>query len=191
MRCSGLPIVVYIVDSRGKLVGLVTMGDMLKAEPSPVSTLSVFEIASLLEKVTMDKIITYVADRYASELGLSVGQGPNAKLYPFDILLEKPVVNDEVGPFHVVVVMDTVNKQAMAFSRKVSGRVLTFKPITGTDDATLIMRDQETGSVWNRVSGRAIEGPLKGAEVLPLISVPWLKDRWRDIHDDGAEYQGS
>ncbi len=134
---------------------------------------------------------TYVADRYASELGLSVGQGPTAKLYPFDILLEKPVVNDVVGPYSILVVMDPVNKQAMAFSRKVSDRVLTFKPIKAVDNATPLMSDQETGSVWNRLSGRAIEGPLKGAEVLPMISVPWLKERWRHIHEKGAEYQGS
>jgi acetoin utilization protein AcuB len=47
-----------VVDAHDKLVGIVTQGDMLRAEPSPVTTLSVFEIASLLEKVTMDKIMT-------------------------------------------------------------------------------------------------------------------------------------
>jgi len=47
-----------IVDSRGTLVGLVTKSDMLRAQPSPVTTLSVFEIASLLDKVTMDKIMS-------------------------------------------------------------------------------------------------------------------------------------
>jgi len=47
-----------IVDAHDKLIGIVTEGDMLRAEPSPVTTLSVFEIASLLEKVTMDKIMT-------------------------------------------------------------------------------------------------------------------------------------
>ena len=46
-----------IVDKKGRLVGLVTRGDMLRTEPSPVSTLSVYEIASLLEKVTMKKIM--------------------------------------------------------------------------------------------------------------------------------------
>jgi acetoin utilization protein AcuB len=46
-----------IIDSRGNLVGLVTHKDMLRAEPSPVTTLSVYEIASLLEKVTMEKIM--------------------------------------------------------------------------------------------------------------------------------------
>ena len=134
---------------------------------------------------------TYVADRRATELGLSVGQGPNAKLYPFDILLEKPVVNDMVGPFSVLVVMDRVNKQAVAFSRTVSGRVLTFRAVSAPENATSLMRDHETGSLWNRVSGRAIQGPLKGSEVLPMISVPWLKERWRHIHENGVEYRGS
>lgn len=46
-----------ILDKKGRLVGLVTRGDMLRTEPSPVSTLSVYEIASLLEKVTMKKIM--------------------------------------------------------------------------------------------------------------------------------------
>ncbi len=77
----------------------------------------------------------------------------------------------------------------MAFSRRVSVRVLTFKPIKARDDATPLMGDQETGSVWNRLSGRAIEGPLKGAEVLPMISVPWLMERWRHIHENGTEYE--
>ena len=47
-----------ILDSHGKLVGIVTQSDMLRAEPSPVTTLSVFEMASLLEKVTLDKIMS-------------------------------------------------------------------------------------------------------------------------------------
>jgi acetoin utilization protein AcuB len=47
-----------ILDSHGNLVGIVTQSDMLRAEPSPVTTLSVYEMASLLEKVTMDKIMS-------------------------------------------------------------------------------------------------------------------------------------
>jgi acetoin utilization protein AcuB len=58
-----------VVDAHDKLVGIVTQGDMLRAEPSPVTTLSVFEIASLLEKVTMEKIMTspvYAVDESCS-----------------------------------------------------------------------------------------------------------------------------
>ncbi len=47
-----------ILDEHGKLIGIVTHSDLLLAQPSPVTTLSVFEIASLLEKVTMDKIMS-------------------------------------------------------------------------------------------------------------------------------------
>lgn len=47
-----------ILDLHEKLVGIVTQSDMLRAEPSPVTTLSVFEMASLLERVTMDKIMS-------------------------------------------------------------------------------------------------------------------------------------
>lgn len=47
-----------ILDKKGKLVGIVSHSDMLKAEPSRVSTLSIFEIASMLDKVTMDQIMS-------------------------------------------------------------------------------------------------------------------------------------
>jgi len=47
-----------IVDKTGKPVGIVTQGDMLRAEPSPVTTLNVFEIASFLDNVTMESLMT-------------------------------------------------------------------------------------------------------------------------------------
>ena len=47
-----------IVDAKGRPVGIVTQSDMLRTEPSPVTTLSVFEIASYLDNVTMEKIMT-------------------------------------------------------------------------------------------------------------------------------------
>jgi acetoin utilization protein AcuB len=47
-----------IVDKKGNPVGIVTEGDMLRAEPSPVTTLRVFEIAAYLENVTMESLMT-------------------------------------------------------------------------------------------------------------------------------------
>ena len=132
----------------------------------------------------------YIAGSQPSVLGLSVGQGPRAKLYPFDVLLKEQIVNDVVAPYQVTVVMDPANNQAMAFSRKVDDRVLTFTPLKARDKEARLMRDRETGSIWNRMSGRAIEGPLKGTELLPLISVPWLKERWGQIYEGGIVYGG-
>ena len=47
-----------IVDAKGKPVGIVTQSHLLRAQPSPVTTLSVFEIASFLDDVTMESIMT-------------------------------------------------------------------------------------------------------------------------------------
>lgn len=47
-----------VINKKGDLVGIVTHSDMLEAEPSPVTTLSVYEMASLLEKVTMKQVLT-------------------------------------------------------------------------------------------------------------------------------------
>ena len=46
-----------IVDDKGRPVGMVTQGDMHRAEPSPVTTLNVFEIASFLDNVTMESLM--------------------------------------------------------------------------------------------------------------------------------------
>jgi acetoin utilization protein AcuB len=80
-----------ILDKKGRLVGLVTRGDMLRTEPSPVSTLSVYEIASLLEKVTMKKIMN--SPVYAVTENCSITNAAN-------FMLEKnikslPVVKDD------------------------------------------------------------------------------------------------
>ena len=47
-----------ILDEKGKPVGIVTQANMLRTAPSPVTTLNVFEIASYLDNVLVDKIMT-------------------------------------------------------------------------------------------------------------------------------------
>jgi acetoin utilization protein AcuB len=56
-----------VVDKTGKMVGLVTEDDLLKAEPSSATSLSVWEIHSLLNRITtkdvmVRKIITTTED---------------------------------------------------------------------------------------------------------------------------------
>lgn len=47
-----------ILDNHDRLVGIVSHNDMLDAKPSRVTTLSVYEIVSLLDSVTMSQIMT-------------------------------------------------------------------------------------------------------------------------------------
>jgi Protein of unknown function (DUF3179) len=50
------------------------------------------------------------------------------------------------------------------WERSVDGRVLNFH-LSGINNQNFIMRDEETGSWWQQVSGLCIAGPLKGKQL--------------------------
>ena len=47
-----------VVDSKGKLVGIIARSDVREAEPSDATTLSIYELNYLLAKLKIDKIMT-------------------------------------------------------------------------------------------------------------------------------------
>jgi acetoin utilization protein AcuB len=48
-----------VLEKGEKLIGIVTEKDLLYASPSPATTLSVYEMTSLLAKLTVDKVMTH------------------------------------------------------------------------------------------------------------------------------------
>jgi acetoin utilization protein AcuB len=48
-----------VLEKGEKLMGIVTEKDLLYASPSPATTLSVYEMTSLLAKLTVDKVMTH------------------------------------------------------------------------------------------------------------------------------------
>lgn len=47
-----------VLDKKHRLIGIVTEKDLLYASPSPASSLNVYEMAHLLSKLTVDKVMT-------------------------------------------------------------------------------------------------------------------------------------
>lgn len=47
-----------VVDEHGRLIGIVTLGDLREAGPSSATSLSIFELNYLLAQLTVDKIMT-------------------------------------------------------------------------------------------------------------------------------------
>src|SRR5512141_2922660 len=47
-----------VLDARGHLAGIVSDNDLLYASPSPVTSLSVWEIHGLLDRLKMNQIMT-------------------------------------------------------------------------------------------------------------------------------------
>lgn len=120
----------------------------------------------------------------AMERVAGVELGDERVAYPFSLLREERVVNDEVGGEPVVVFWAPGTASALdaaditqgrdvgssgVFHRRIDGRTLTFEP---ADDG---FRDRETESRWS-IQGAAVAGPLAGSrlERVPFADFLWF-----------------
>jgi Protein of unknown function (DUF3179) len=62
--------------------------------------------------------------------------------------------------------------------RDVDGRRLTFH-LAGINNQNFLMRDEETGSYWQQISGAAISGPLKGRQLTLVLSDELTFATWK------------
>src|SRR5205823_3190360 len=64
-------------------------------------------------------------------------------------------------------------------------KTLTFR-LAGINNQNFIMRDEETGTYWQQVSGAAIAGPLRGAhlELVPMDELSFAL--WRQESPAGS-----
>ena len=108
---------------------------------------------------------------------MTLNVGDVAVAYPFGALAAQPVINDTVNGQDVVIFFaggtlsafagrGNTNNRAVGstgvYDPVVDGQKLTFKV-----EADVIV-DEETGSKWN-ILGSAVEGPLKGSRLAPVV----------------------
>ena len=128
-------------------------------------------------------------DRLAAKefvLGLEVGTAKRA--YPYAELIESPIANDRLGDEDVVVVYDAPAGAAVAWSRNLDGRLLTFERAEDAGGEGLLMRDAETGSVWTASGGEAVSGSLAGSRLTQLAATPSFWFAWIDLFPDTSVY---
>ena len=65
-----------------------------------------------------------------------------------------------------------------------NGRVLHFY-LAGINNQNFIMRDKETGSWWQQITGKAIYGPLKGSTLELVPSDELTFGQWKSEVSDG------
>ena len=112
--------------------------------------------------------------------------------YPFMFLEENTVVNDSIEGLDLVVfhtsetlsaftgASNTENRvvgSAAVYEATVDGQRLTFK----AQDGAIV--DEETGSRWN-VLGQAVEGPLAGTQLMPVIHANHFWFAWAAFYPD-------
>ena len=124
----------------------------------------------------------------AKDLVLGVDLVGAAKAYPFEAMAGQGAINDFFSGKPVLVAFDPLNQTGAVFVRSVEGNPLHFQTTTKTADGVFLLRDQETGSTWQALTGRAIEGPLAGTalERLPSFYSFWFA--WSDFHPQTELY---
>lgn len=70
----------------------------------------------------------------------------------------------------------------MVYARKLGGRVYTFQVSGKLWRNSLLMQDRQTESTWSHITGRAIDGKAKGAQLEKLASIETTWSRWRSEH---------
>jgi len=70
------------------------------------------------------------------------------------------------------------------WTRTVNGRVLHFY-LAGINNQNFLMRDKETGTWWQQISGKALYGPLKGSSLELVLSDELTFGEWKSEIFDG------
>ena len=66
-----------------------------------------------------------------------------------------------------------------------AGRVLTFH-LAGINNQNFLMRDDQTGTYWQQISGKAVSGPLAGSQLEPVRSDELTFGLWRSEWPSGT-----
>ncbi len=135
---------------------------------------------------------TYVGPFQSDILGLAVVVKLKAKLYPYGMLARKNLVNDEFNGAKVVVYYSPGDATGTAWRRELDGRVLTFTRSERKDaDGNVLLRDNETGSLWSWLRGEAVGGELKGRKLRQLLYNPILNERFAAFYPGAPIYEGA
>ena len=70
------------------------------------------------------------------------------------------------------------------WKREVRGLTLTFR-LAGINNQNFLMRDDQTGSYWQQISGKAVSGPMKGSQLELVHSDELTFALWKGEHPSG------
>jgi Protein of unknown function (DUF3179) len=106
-----------------------------------------------------------------------------SRAYPLSVLTPHHIVNDNLGEVPVAATYCPACRSGYIYDPVVKGRRLTFEPVT-VRRRNMVMKDRETGSVWQHETGLCLMGELKGEQLglLPAEMCNW--STWSSEHPD-------
>ena len=118
-----------------------------------------------------------------SQFVVAIASAGQARAWPFDQLLIQPLVNDQFRDAPLLVVFDPVSVTASVFQRRVGSEVLEFLMV---DDQLI---DRQTQSVWQPLTGVAVDGPKKGQQLARAVAIVSFRRAWMNFHPDSTYWQ--
>jgi hypothetical protein len=98
--------------------------------------------------------------------------------YPIRTIGYHHIINDTLGGAPIAATYCTLCHTGIIWSRVLDGRTLTFF-LAGINNGNALLRDRETGSVWQQATGVGIFGPLKGRQLTLIPSDELTYALWR------------
>ena len=106
------------------------------------------------------------------------------RAYPFSAFEGKAVINDTIDQTPVLVFHHNDSGATAVFLSLLETEKLTF-----VDHTDYLVRDEQTETLWNLITGTAVKGRLKGKKLkrYPAINVYWFA--WARYHPDTTVYR--
>jgi hypothetical protein len=130
--------------------------------------------------VTLDfpaRIEATAADLGSAETVLGFADGELAVAWPLSILKPHHLINDQVSDRPLLVTYCPLCRTAIAFDAVVDGQALTFE-VSWLIRGNMLMRDRETGSIWQQATGEALAGPLAGKRLAICLIEQTTWEAW-------------
>jgi hypothetical protein len=122
--------------------------------------------------------------RFEGEFALGVVVDGQAVGFPFAELERAPLAHATVAGQPLLIIHIAEAATAVGFHRRLGDRLLTFRDLAA-EGAGWRMQDQETGTLWNAVTGEALSGPLAPAELRPVPATQAFLGSWRQLYPGG------
>jgi len=145
-----------------------------------------FNFQMTAEKMFYQPKILRMADAVENKVGLEklvlgVEKNGQAKAYPIQFLGYHHQVRDTLGGEPIMVTYCTVCRTGRVFSPKVEGKNETFR-LVGMDHFNAMFEDATTQSWWRQVTGEAVAGPMKGAQLPEFPATQTSLQEWLTLY---------
>ncbi|HEV2108931.1 MAG TPA: DUF3179 domain-containing (seleno)protein [Thermomicrobiales bacterium] len=173
------------------------MAALLLREADPFGTIDGYTHQDLAERLgTYRETVSHVLGRFRNERLIGVEprriritnpDGLQARAYPLQIMVWHEVVNDELAGQPTLVTFCPLCNTAIAFDRRIEpdGTVYDFGTTGNLRLSDLVMRDRQTESWWQQLSGEAIVSALTGNALTPVPAQILGWHAFKDAYPDG------